>query len=260
MRRTPNTSRASSPPSRRPAPTAGMAAHAATFDLYDWWIFRTGPQGDFHELAAKLHKADLDANQKPGGKPFGRAEVSYRHRTTPVKAPRHLPRRARCGSRLPATDPGSRGRRSERRHRRGSDRALPSHRHLGRPCRGHGAALRRSVLRCECRRHAGRRWLDRPAAQGSPAARSRRTWRLERDRVAGSNRRRRSRESGGSGHRARPHQSCRVRGRGQPFAVAAPTAGGSRRPSRRACAGAWPGSSRRPARRCWMRSPDGHRG
>jgi hypothetical protein len=59
---------------------------AATVALYDWWIFRTGPQGDFHELAAKLHKADLAANQKPGGKPFGRAEVSYRHRTTPVKA------------------------------------------------------------------------------------------------------------------------------------------------------------------------------
>ncbi len=47
----------------------------ATCDLYDWWIFRTGPQGDFHELAAKLHKADLVANKKPGGKPFGRAEV-----------------------------------------------------------------------------------------------------------------------------------------------------------------------------------------
>jgi hypothetical protein len=57
----------------------------ATCDLYDWWTFRTGPQGDFHELAAKLHKADLDANQKPGGKPFGRAEVSYRHRAGPVK-------------------------------------------------------------------------------------------------------------------------------------------------------------------------------
>lgn len=53
-----------------------------TCALYDWWRFRTGPQGDFHELAAKLHKADLGANQKPGGKPFGRAEVSYRQRTT----------------------------------------------------------------------------------------------------------------------------------------------------------------------------------
>lgn len=57
---------------------------AVTCDLYDWWIFRTGPQGDFHELAAKLHKADLLANMKPGGKPFGIAAVDYRHRTTPA--------------------------------------------------------------------------------------------------------------------------------------------------------------------------------
>ncbi len=54
-----------------------------TCDLYDWWIFRTGPKGDFHELAAKLHKADLAANQKPGGKPFGRAEVAYQRRSAP---------------------------------------------------------------------------------------------------------------------------------------------------------------------------------
>jgi hypothetical protein len=57
----------------------------ATVDLYDWWSFRTGPQGDFRELAAKLHKADLAANQTPGKKPFGRAEVAYRQRTTPTK-------------------------------------------------------------------------------------------------------------------------------------------------------------------------------
>lgn len=55
-------------------------AAAVTCDLYDWWIFRTGPQGDFHELAAKLHKADLGATQAPGGKPFGRAEVAYQRR------------------------------------------------------------------------------------------------------------------------------------------------------------------------------------
>jgi hypothetical protein len=60
-------------------------AAPATCDLYDCWTFRTGPQGDFHELAAKLHKADLLANQKPGGKPFGRAEVAYRGRTAPVQ-------------------------------------------------------------------------------------------------------------------------------------------------------------------------------
>ena len=55
-----------------------------TCDLYDWWTFRTGPQGDFPELAAKLHKADLEAIEQAGGKRFGRAEVAYRRRTTPV--------------------------------------------------------------------------------------------------------------------------------------------------------------------------------
>jgi hypothetical protein len=59
-------------------------AAPVTCDLYDWWIFRTGPQGDFHELAAKLHKADLAANQKPGGKPFGRADVAYTRRSAPA--------------------------------------------------------------------------------------------------------------------------------------------------------------------------------
>ena len=56
-----------------------------TCDLYDRWTFRTGPQGDFPELAAKLHKADLAAIELGGGKPFGRADVSYRSRTAPVK-------------------------------------------------------------------------------------------------------------------------------------------------------------------------------
>lgn len=56
-----------------------------TCDLYDWWTFRTGPEGDFPELAAKLHKADLGAIEARGGKPFGRAEVRYNERTTPAK-------------------------------------------------------------------------------------------------------------------------------------------------------------------------------
>lgn len=56
----------------------------ATCDLYDWWSFRTGPQGDFPELAAKLHKADLAAVAQPGGKEFGRADVAYRSRSTPA--------------------------------------------------------------------------------------------------------------------------------------------------------------------------------
>ncbi|MDM0109868.1 hypothetical protein QTH97_33490 [Variovorax sp. J22R24] len=56
-----------------------------TCDLYDRWVFRTGPEGDFPELASKLHKADLAAIEQAGGRPFGRADVSYRARTSPVK-------------------------------------------------------------------------------------------------------------------------------------------------------------------------------
>lgn len=56
-----------------------------TCDLYDWWIFRTGPKGDFRDLAAKLRKADLDAILQNSGKPFGRAEVQYKHRALPAK-------------------------------------------------------------------------------------------------------------------------------------------------------------------------------
>jgi len=51
-----------------------------TCDLYDWWTFRTGPKGDFRDLAAKLRKADLDAILQNSGKPFGRAQVTYKRR------------------------------------------------------------------------------------------------------------------------------------------------------------------------------------
>lgn len=54
---------------------------AVTLDCYDRWSFRTGPQGDFPELAAKLHKADLAAIEAGGGRPFGRAQVTYTFRT-----------------------------------------------------------------------------------------------------------------------------------------------------------------------------------
>jgi hypothetical protein len=69
-----------------PAFTAGGSdswngATPVTCDLYDWWTFRTGPEGDFRDLARKLHRAALTPT--PGGKPFGRAEVRYRTRTTP---------------------------------------------------------------------------------------------------------------------------------------------------------------------------------
>lgn len=49
-----------------------------TCECYDRWTFRTGPLGDFAELAAKLHKAVLDAG---AAKPFGRADVIYPPRT-----------------------------------------------------------------------------------------------------------------------------------------------------------------------------------
>lgn len=45
-------------------------------DCYDRWSFRTSALGDFPDLAAKLHKADLAAIEA-AGKPFGRAEVAY---------------------------------------------------------------------------------------------------------------------------------------------------------------------------------------
>jgi hypothetical protein len=59
---------------------------AVTCDCYDRWTFRTGPLGDFPDLAAKLHPADLAAIEAAGGKPFGRAEVQYRPRATGMSA------------------------------------------------------------------------------------------------------------------------------------------------------------------------------
>jgi hypothetical protein len=56
-------------------------AAAVTLDCYERWGFRTGPQGDFPELAAKLHLADLAAIEAAGGKRFGRADVRYVART-----------------------------------------------------------------------------------------------------------------------------------------------------------------------------------
>ncbi|KGN39774.1 hypothetical protein N801_19040 [Knoellia aerolata DSM 18566] len=61
----------------------GDAWHGAgqvTVDCYDRWSFATGPQGDFADLAARLHKADLATIEAAGGRPFGRAEVRYRRR------------------------------------------------------------------------------------------------------------------------------------------------------------------------------------
>jgi hypothetical protein len=55
-----------------------------TCDCYDRWTFRTGPLGDFPELAAKLHKADLGAIVAAGSKPFGQADLTYQPRTPGV--------------------------------------------------------------------------------------------------------------------------------------------------------------------------------
>lgn len=51
-----------------------------TCPCYDTWTFRTGPLGDFPDLAAKLHKADLAAIDAAAGTPFGRADVTYLRR------------------------------------------------------------------------------------------------------------------------------------------------------------------------------------
>jgi hypothetical protein len=46
---------------------------AVTVDCYDRWTFRTGPKGDFPELAQKLQQAKLVGLKQP----FGRAAVTY---------------------------------------------------------------------------------------------------------------------------------------------------------------------------------------
>lgn len=50
---------------------------AVTCDCYDQWTFRTGPLGDFPDLAAKLRKADLATINQGASRPFGRADVVY---------------------------------------------------------------------------------------------------------------------------------------------------------------------------------------
>lgn len=59
---------------------AWTGADAVAVDCYDRWSFRTGPQGDFPDLAARLHRADLAAVGAAGGRPFGRAQVRYDRR------------------------------------------------------------------------------------------------------------------------------------------------------------------------------------
>ena len=229
--RRPNTSPASCLPSRRTAPTPGRrrARHRAT--CYDWWTFRTGPQGDFPELAAKLHKPISPPIEPGDGQPFGRADVGYRPPRT------ETPRRVVLHGRRPPV---------AARPRRGPDPAdapptradlaaevaAPHrpHRHPGRSRRRHRAALRRPV------RHARRpgglpgRRLDRPAAERPTRAWRRRPRGLERDRVAGPDRSCRGRQARRPGHRRRPDPARRARRGGQPLPLASPGAGAPSRP------------------------------
>lgn len=64
-----------------PAWSVATAGTVVVVDCYDRWTFRTGPAGDFPDLAAMLHKADLAAISAASGTPFGRADVEYSHRS-----------------------------------------------------------------------------------------------------------------------------------------------------------------------------------
>lgn len=83
---------------------AWSGAAPVTVDCYDRWIFRTGPEGDFPDLAEKLHRADLAAIEAAGGRPFGRAELRYVRRV-PAEPP-SLVMAAAGALRLPADPAG----------------------------------------------------------------------------------------------------------------------------------------------------------
>lgn len=57
------------------------ATDFVTLPCYDWWTFRTGPKGDFPDLAAQLRRADLAELALRGGRPFGRADLRYEPRS-----------------------------------------------------------------------------------------------------------------------------------------------------------------------------------
>ena len=79
-------------------------ARRSPCDLYDCWTFRTGPQGDFPELAAKLHKADLAANRSPAASRSA-APRSRTDRAPPGENDDRWPPPARCGCRRRAAAP-----------------------------------------------------------------------------------------------------------------------------------------------------------
>ena len=165
----------------RPAPTAGMAARPVTCDLYDWWTIP-------HRTAGRLPRAGGEASQggprgqsrRRGGKPFGRADVTYRRRTTP-RAATVL---ATAGAlRLPpagaAADPADAPPSADI-ARRGQPRShCASSPRTAAEWSRHRDTTRRSPMRMPPA--SARERLDRSAAQRSAAARRRRDRSLERD-------------------------------------------------------------------------------
>ena len=155
-----------------------------------------GRKGDFPDLAAQLHKADLAAIEAAGGKPFGRAEVAL-PTPLPARSGRAGARTTAGALRLPAdpaagpTRPTPAGSPTVAGRGRRPDRA---DRHAGRPRRRHGAALRRHRSSTRTPRTATPGgWVEQlradPRARGAAGLGA---W--NGDRVAGPDQRRRRRQ------------------------------------------------------------------
>ncbi|WP_280213633.1 hypothetical protein [Nocardia cyriacigeorgica] len=61
---------------------AWAGTQPVTVPCFDQWTFRTGAEGDFPDIAKRLHRADLEALAERAGKPLGQAEIRYRRRGT----------------------------------------------------------------------------------------------------------------------------------------------------------------------------------
>ena len=85
-------------------PGGGAGAIPVTVDCYDRWSFRTGPQGDFPDLASKLHRVTPQQILAATGRPFGRAAVAYDYRSAVIPWRVIL---ATAGALRVAPDPGS---------------------------------------------------------------------------------------------------------------------------------------------------------
>ncbi len=77
----------------------------AVLPCFDSWTFRTGEDGDFPHLAAKLRVADLDALQRRAGKALGQASIRYRRRGSGQPEATDLP--AYGALRLPGAVPSA---------------------------------------------------------------------------------------------------------------------------------------------------------